>query len=333
MSSNSQIVSSKPAPVQAVKTSSSNLVHFLAGGAGGSIAAIATCPLEVIKTRLQALHKANVGVDRQFGTRIVYAFVDIWKNEGVRGLWRGIGPNLLGVAPARALHFTTYNFVKRLCKNLGMEEGTQVHFVSAIVAGATVHTVTAPVWLVKTRMQLQSNRVIDNMIPYKNSFDCARRVFHEEGIRGFYKGLIASYVGVSETAIQFVLYEKGKAWLQNQKFKNAIGDGQSLSASEINQLPLSWKEYLLVASGAKLIAAALTYPHEVVRTRMREQRDNLNSKYKGFVQALKLIAKEEGARGLYGGMFPHLVRTVPNSAIMFLTYETVVRILSKLEIS
>lgn len=40
------------------------------------------------------------------------------------------------------------------------------------------------------------------MVPYKNSIDCAVRVYREEGIRGFYKGLVASYVGVSETAIQ-----------------------------------------------------------------------------------------------------------------------------------
>jgi len=86
-------------------------------------------------------------------------------------------------------------------------------------------------------------------------------------------------------------------------------------------------EYLVVASCSKLIASAMTYPHEVIRTRMREQRGTA-TKYTGFFQAIKLIAVEEGPKGLYGGMGAHMIRTVPNAAIMFLTYETVLRLLS-----
>lgn len=76
---------------------------------------------------------------------------------------------------------------------------------------------------------------------------------------------------------------------------------------------------------AKLIAAAATYPHEVIRTRLREAG---NTRYNGLFSGLLLIAKEEGARGLYGGMGAHLIRVVPNAAIMFLTYELVVQALT-----
>ena len=44
-------------------------------------------------------------------------------------------------------------------------------------------------------MQLQSKRQLQDL-KYKNSIDCVRRVFKEEGIRGFYKGLTASYIGM-----------------------------------------------------------------------------------------------------------------------------------------
>jgi solute carrier family 25 protein 33/36 len=83
--------------------------------------------------------------------------------------------------------------------------------------------------------------------------------------------------------------------------------------------------YLATASVAKLIAAAATYPHEVIRTRLREAN---NTKYDGLVSGLIRIGKEEGYRGLYGGMGAHLIRVVPNAAIMFLTYEMVVQALS-----
>lgn len=85
----------------------------------------------------------------------------------------------------------------------------------------------------------------------------------------------------------------------------------------------------MVASAAKGIASVITYPHEVLRTRFREQRavaEGQRAKYTGIIQALKLIAKEEGMAGLYGGMGPHLLKVVPNAAMMFLTYELVVRL-------
>jgi solute carrier family 25 protein 33/36 len=94
------------------------------------------------------------------------------------------------------------------------------------------------------------------------------------------------------------------------------------------QITLSPVEYLTVASAAKLLASLMTYPHEVVRTRMREQRGITNLKYTGFLQCVKTIMREEGWRALYGGMGAHLVRVVPNAAIIFLTYETVVALLN-----
>jgi len=175
--------------------------------------------------------------------------------------------------------------------------------------------------LVKTRMQLQTGTSGNN---YKNSLDCVRRVYKEEGVRGFYKGLMASYIGISETALQFMLYEKFKSTVQMYKFDKQ-NNPQLL---DFKQIDLSWNEYLTVASAAKLLASLITYPHEVVRTRMREQRGLVNLKYTGFLQCIQTIMKEEGGKALYGGMGAHLVRVVPNAAIIFLTYETVVKLLS-----
>jgi len=80
-------------------------------------------------------------------------------------------------------------------------------------------------------------------------------------------------------------------------------------------------EFLTLSSVSKLIASFLTYPHEVIRTRLREQRNSQIARYKGPLQGLALIAKEEGIKGLYAGMGAHLLRVVPNAAILFLTYE------------
>lgn len=78
------------------------------------------------------------------------------------------------------------------------------------------------------------------------------------------------------------------------------------------------------AAVAKLIAACIAYPHEVIRTRLREPiPKNGIPKYTGLLQTLKLVIKEEGVVSLYGGMSAHLLRVVPNAAIMFFCYEAI----------
>jgi solute carrier family 25, member 33/36 len=61
-------------------------------------------------------------------------------------------------------------------------------------AGVTVVTSTCPIWLVKTRMQLQTK--LGGTHSYTSTWDCIRQTARNEGIRGFYKGLGASYLGM-----------------------------------------------------------------------------------------------------------------------------------------
>jgi solute carrier family 25, member 33/36 len=51
--------------------------------------------------------------------------------------------------------------------------------------------------------------------------------------------------------------------------------------------------------------------------------------YTGLVQCFKLVFKQEGIAGLYGGMTPHLLRTVPSAAIMFGMYEGILRLIGE----
>lgn len=110
--------------------------------------------------------------------------------------------------------------------------------------------------------------------------------------------------------MQLVMYERMK---MEMRIKKQLNDPEAnLTAWEIFQ----------VSSIAKLVAAAVAYPHEVIRTRLREQRGS-QCKYPGVWSGMRVILVEEGLRGLYGGMCAHLLRVVPNAGIMFLTYETV----------
>ena len=70
----------------------------------------------------------------------------------------------------------------------------------------------------------------------------------EEGVRGFYRGLRASNLGIREMMIQWVLYEQLK--------RAAAAEGKKGGYQE-------WFGMLGSAGTAKFVASLITYPHEV----------------------------------------------------------------------
>lgn len=105
-------------------------------------------------------------------------------------------------------------------------------------------------------------------------------------------------------------------------------------------------EFMAAGATSKTIASVVAYPHEVARTRLREE----GNKYRSFWQTIHTVWKEEGKAGLYrwvgvrlnpllkkwanklllnfSGLGTQLVRQIPNTAIMMATYEAVVYVLS-----
>lgn len=148
---------------------------------------------------------------------------------------------------------------------------------------------------------------------YTGYIDACGKILSQEGPAGLYRGFSASMWGTSEAAIHFVLYERLKK-LQLSRMRRRQGEEVELSALQ----------YMVTAAASKLVASVATYPHERVRVLMREiPKAGAMPKYRAMVQSLRLIAKEEGWQALYRGMGCHLARTVPNTAIMFLSYELI----------
>ena len=85
-----------------------------------------------------------------------------------------------------------------------------------------------------------------------SSLDMIKQIAREEGIRGFYKGLSASYLGVTESTIQWVLYEKLKRLNTESQGKGGF---------------VEWAGMLGSAGTAKCVASLITYPHEVCSNR------------------------------------------------------------------
>jgi solute carrier family 25, member 33/36 len=188
---------------------------------------------------------------------------DISRDESPRALFKGLGPTLVGVIPARSINFFTYGNGKQIIANRfnDGQENSYVHLCAAAIAGIITGTATNPIWVVKTRLQLsasQNQKVASRAatLPsssspspfFGGSLSMIRQIAREEGIRGFYKGLSASYLGVTEGTIQWVLYERLKLLTASTEGKGGIQE---------------WFGMLGSAGTAKCVASLITYPHEV----------------------------------------------------------------------
>uniref|UniRef100_H2T5R4 Solute carrier family 25 member 33 n=1 Tax=Takifugu rubripes TaxID=31033 RepID=H2T5R4_TAKRU len=293
----------------------------------GTVGAIVTCPLEVLKTRLQSsgltlrpVFQVQLGTVSGTGVirpgtvtpGLLQVLRSILEKEGPRSLFRGLGPNLVGVAPSRAIYFAAYSKSKEIFNGLLVPNSGAVHMSSAGVAAFVTNSLMNPVWMVKTRMQLEKKCVSGEK--KMNALQCARYVYKTEGIRGFYRGLTASYAGISETMICFLIYETLKKELAESQLTSR--NGEQKGASDFLSL-------MLAAAFSKGCASCIAYPHEVIRTRLREE----GSKYKYFFQTGRLIAVEEGYAAFYRGLIPQLIRQIPNTAIVLSTYELIVHLL------
>ncbi|XP_026092819.1 solute carrier family 25 member 33-like [Carassius auratus] len=305
------------------------LLHLFAGGCGGTVGAIMTCPLEVLKTRLQSsgltlrpVFQVQLGAFNGAGVirpgpvtpGLLQVLRSILEKEGPKSLFRGLGPNLVGVAPSRAIYFAAYSKSKETFNGIFVPNSGIVHMSSAGFAAFVTNSLMNPVWMVKTRMQLERKARGEKKM---NAFQCARYVYKTEGMRGFYRGLTASYAGISETMICFLIYETLKKYQAQSRFTTPDTDTEK-GASDFLGL-------MAAAAFAKGCASCIAYPHEVIRTRLREE----GSKYKYFFQTARLVAVEEGYAAFYRGLIPQLIRQIPNTAIVLSTYELIVHLLGE----
>lgn len=185
-----------------------------AAAAGGISSAIAN-PTDVLKVRMQVHGKGN----QQGG--LVKCFADIYRKEGVRGLWRGVGPTAQRAIVIASVELPVYDFCKlHLMSAFG--DHVANHFISSFVASLGSAVASTPIDVVRTRLMNQQrvslyNELLTTPGPtthirlYAGSLDCLLQTVRNEGVLALYKGFIPTWVRMGPwNVIFFVIYEQLK---------------------------------------------------------------------------------------------------------------------------
>jgi solute carrier family 25 (mitochondrial folate transporter), member 32 len=193
-----------------------------------------------------------------------------------------------------------------------------IHMGSAVGAGAISDLICNPMFVVRTRLQTEAvHNLVDRTVASSNQkstiAQTVRQLYAEGGLPTFWRGMTANLLGLTHVAVQFPVYEILKQRLRQHKL-----EGQETAVD------------LLLASGlSKMTASLLTYPHEVIRSRMMDARTAVPV---SFVGTCRRIFAAEGAAGFYAGLPVSLIRVIPNTMLTFLVYETTLRFVrSKME--
>ena len=246
------------------------------------------------------------GDAKQHRVGALYFLKRIRHTEGFQGYFRGLGATLATVPMFWGLYFPLYDEMKR---NLSHSNSNSlisrypslVHCVSAVSAGAVADILCNPMFVVRTR--LQTDAFHGNHI--KTIRQTVHALYIEGGILIFWRGLAASMLGLSHVGVQFPVYERLK-----QEARNAHNGTET---------PMD----LLIASAlSKMTASLLTYPHEVIRSRMMDARIATDA---SFGNTCARIWSHEGLAGFYSGLHISLIRVIPNCCVTFLSYELLLR--------
>ncbi|XP_056330895.1 solute carrier family 25 member 32b [Danio aesculapii] len=279
--------------------------NLIAGLSGGVLSTLALHPLDLVKIRFAVSDGLDV---RPKYSGIVHCMKSIWRQEGLRGLYQGVTPNIWGAGASWGLYFFFYNAIKGYNKETRQKELTATeHLLSAAVAGAMTLCLTNPIWVTKTRLVLQYN-ADPTQKQYKGMMDALVKIYRHEGISGLYRGFVPGLFGTSHGALQFMAYEELKR--DYNKYRKMQSD------AKLNPL-----EYITMAALSKIFAVATTYPYQVVRARLQDQHNT----YNGLTDVVWRTWRNEGLLGFYKGMVPNLIRVTPACCITFVVYENVSR--------
>lgn len=249
--------------------------HMASGAVAGCAVEAAFYPLDTIKTRLQAARR---------GDARVHLF---------RGLYRGIGGNLLGVAPASALFFAAYEPMKRALEDgEGGDGGVGARLTAGAVAGLVSSVVRVPTEVIKTRRQVGASAAAS-----------VSGIIAAAGVSGLFAGYGSFLLrDLPFDAIEFAGYETMKTTWKEFNGADDVNGGEAAALGAV----------------AGAFTGAVTTPLDVVKTRLMTNPDA----YRGVIDCVRKTVSEEGAMAMFKGLQPRVLWIGLGGGCFFSVLET-----------
>ncbi|XP_046398521.1 peroxisomal membrane protein PMP34 [Ischnura elegans] len=288
------------------------LAHAAAGAAGSVVGMTTFFPLDTVRSRLQL-------EDHREAKNTVAVIKDLVQEEGFATLYRGLVPVLNSLCASNFVYFYAFHGLRHSLGSGPRGASAEKDLLLASVAGVINVLTTTPLWVVNTRLKMQGiqshneERVPVNREKFDGLIDGLMKVYGRGGIPALWAGTVPSLILVSNPAIQFAAYEALKRHLLNPP-----------GASGRLEQPSALVAFLLGAI-AKAVATLITYPIQLIQTRLRHGHNLEGLKRDaGMFDMMIYILRRQGFKGLYKGMEAKILQTVLTAALMFATYEKIV---------
>uniref|UniRef100_A0A8C2JNV3 Solute carrier family 25 member 13 n=1 Tax=Cyprinus carpio TaxID=7962 RepID=A0A8C2JNV3_CYPCA len=264
---------SRPVLLQAAESA----YRFTLGSVAGAVGATAVYPIDLVKTRMQNQRSSGSFVDELMYKNSIDCFKKVVRYEGSFGLYRGLVPQLLGVAPEKAIKLTVNDFVRGKTMKKDGSIPIPAEILAGGCAGGSQVIFTNPLEIVKIRLQVAGEITTGPRVS-------ALSVIRDLGFFGLYKGAKACFLrDIPFSAIYFPCYAHTKAALTDEDGR--VGPGRLLLAGVLAGMP----------------AASLVTPADVIKTRLQVAARAGQTTYNGLIDCFWKILREEGPRAFWKG--------------------------------
>lgn len=266
------------------------------GSVAGGISRTATAPLDRLKTLMQASPPGQPSRGMLAGLRSIYA------EGGMGAFFRGNTANVLKIAPETSIKFISFDLLKGCFARDRANVTVTERFVAGGGAGAIGQVAVYPLEICKTRLAIAAPGV------YAGLLDCLRSVVQREGMGALYKGLGTSVIGIVPYA--------GIDLAVNSAFKDVASRVYSARGEEPGVSAV-----LACGMISSTMAMLMTYPINLVRTRLQASGMPGTPEYAGPLDVVRQAVRAGGLSALYQGLLPNLLKVLPATSISYAVYD------------
>ncbi|KAF8455647.1 mitochondrial carrier domain-containing protein [Terfezia claveryi] len=322
-----------PVPQNDVSTALDSMKDILFGSVAGMVGKIIEFPFDTIKVRLQS--QPDTRPLRYSGP--IDCISQSIAQDGIRGLYRGISPPLVGAAAENSALFFGYSIAQDLARkftlpskyteNKDLKLPIETLVVCGALSGSFTSLVLTPIELIKCKMQVQStsgNRpVATSSVPLAagkaaiHTFSVPRPpgpitlikdVVRVYGISGLWHGQMGTFLReTGGSAAWFGAYEYTSMNLR------VWGNKEKTSSTD----------QMIAGAVAGVSYNLLFFPADSIKSKMQTQAIGVRGEpVKGFWDVGKDMYRAHGITALYRGCGITCLRSAPSSAIIFFCFET-----------